>query len=676
MSVTQESLSLQFSPADIVLSCTICQETLSTIYADDDQNNGLIRKDREDSQNGKVTKLWLTECAHLTCGKHLPGGGAPFHSIQEVPRAPCPLCSIEKDDHSNKALFFINGTSKGQYDENIPDVYFQMPPIELSGGDPGLEALRFHYLSLLRSGTKTREKLIGLTKALKRWEDKKPEIVRSLSSVAPLRDELLSAGRRLMVLGEDVSSIETTLKLAGVSLTEGLRPQQQMDIRSQHQSMDLKPAGQKSSPLDGGSRIARGSAADLDCLKQGAGIFKGRSGVTQQDSMQQHGSSSKRKRVDSRSDTEHQTEYALRGRGFGICRSRDQMPPPPIPMPQPSVYMARVPSSDMHGLDYQHDHVNATHFQRAPITPQRHPSQGGLSRSMLAPGSSMEPSNTSLAGARTNNGQPRMDRRQSPRANTGTAGPVYARGGWQPPPESFDTEHSLDFSSPSSSLPSTGQPPARRFTGYHQGSLMFPIELGDQTIDPSSRSYRSVSSDGSTLYYRRQSALAMQSQLESPAPSRNHDPSPNREGRITLSRTPSVASRHSSDRGIGLSSHVRSSSRQTNHPSGNSSSHRQQLVITTPAHQHAVVSAHFPMRQPAYSSSLPSLGEANTQIFRRNNSFDSGPTPVNGEMRPYSSTNGENILVARDPDRRASQNRGRAPLMEWQASGPRRRANR
>ena len=163
MSIPQESVSFQISPTDIVLSCTICQRTLSAIYADVDRNHNLC-KDGEDPNGGKITKLWLTECAHLTCGKHLPGGGqsssyqccnvlhrltyyaklvgAPFHSIREVPRAPCPLCSKENDDHSEKALFFINGTSKGQYDKNIPDAYFQTPPTQLSGGDPGLEALR------------------------------------------------------------------------------------------------------------------------------------------------------------------------------------------------------------------------------------------------------------------------------------------------------------------------------------------------------------------------------------------------------------------------------------------------------------------------------------------------------------------------------------------------------
>ena len=49
---------------------------------------------------------------------------------------------MEKDDHSDKALFFIHGISKGQYDENIPDTYVHIPPDQLSGGNPGLEALR------------------------------------------------------------------------------------------------------------------------------------------------------------------------------------------------------------------------------------------------------------------------------------------------------------------------------------------------------------------------------------------------------------------------------------------------------------------------------------------------------------------------------------------------------
>ena len=477
-----------------------------------------------------------------------------------------------------------------------------------------------------------------------------------------------------MALGKDVSSIETTLKLAGVSLTEGLRPPKQTNMLSQNHEMDDKRVGQSSSCLDGGSRLARGSAADLDSLNQDAGIFKGRSGSTEQHSMPQYDSSTKRKRMDSRDDTEHQSEYPSRGGGFENPRSRDQMPPPPIPTQQPFLYAARIPSSDMHSLDLQRERADATHSQRAPITPQRHPSQGGLSRSTVVPSSLMEPSNTSQAGTGASVGQSHVDHRQFSSANTGTEGFVYVRGGWQPSPQSFDARSSENYSSPSSSLPSTGQPPARLASGYHQGSLMFPNELGDRTIDPSSGNYQSVSSDRSTFFHRRQTAPAMESHLEQPTHSRSYTPSPNREGRITLSRTPSLASRHFSDKGIGLSSHVRSSSRQTNHQSANSSSHRKQLVIDPPAHERIFAGAPFLTPQSAYSSSLPSRGGPSTEMLRRNNSFNSDPTPMNGEMRPYSSARGANFLLANDPP--SANGWGQAPLMDSRASSSRRRANR
>ena len=472
-----------------------------------------------------------------------------------------------------------------------------------------------------------------------------------------------------MVLGEDVSSIENTLKLAGVSLSEGLHPGQQIDIHSQYHKVDLKLAGTNSSPLDGGSRLARGSAADLHSLNKGDGIFKRRSNIPHQDSKQRDGSSSKRKRVNSRSDT--QSEYAHRGGGFEKCRSRDQMPPPPTPVQQPFVYGARVPSSDLHKGNTQYNHANAISIQRTPITPQRHPSEVGFSRLTLAPGSSIEPSNRLLAGARANNGHSHVDHHHSQHVNAGAVGPVYVRGGWQPPPESFDTaERSENFCSPSSSLPIAGRLPIRRPTGYQRGSLTFPVELGDRSIDPSSRNYQSVIGDGSSSYYRRQSPLAMQFQLESPAHLRTDKLSSSREGRIT-SRTPSLTSQHSSNKGIGLSSHVGSSGRRTNHQSANSSSRHMQPVIAFPAPQRVSASAYFPTRQ---RSSLFSLSGSYTKTFRRKKSLESGPRPVNGEMRPHSSTNGEFLVLTQDS--RAAQTHSMAHFMESQASGARRRANR
>ena len=73
MANTQKSLAIR--AIDLIFSCTICQETLSSIYssAEGDGDRGLHRSG--DPQSGRVTKLWLTECAHLTCAKHLQGGG-------------------------------------------------------------------------------------------------------------------------------------------------------------------------------------------------------------------------------------------------------------------------------------------------------------------------------------------------------------------------------------------------------------------------------------------------------------------------------------------------------------------------------------------------------------------------------------------------------------------------
>ena len=68
--------------------------------------------------------------------------GVPFHSHRQVPRAPCPFCLAEKNDKSLKSLYFINGTSKGEYDSNIPNAYFETPPIKVGSGDIGFEALR------------------------------------------------------------------------------------------------------------------------------------------------------------------------------------------------------------------------------------------------------------------------------------------------------------------------------------------------------------------------------------------------------------------------------------------------------------------------------------------------------------------------------------------------------
>lgn len=52
-------------PIEIVFSCAICSATIADI------SNGSDR----DPAYGCSSKLWLANCAHAFCGKHLEGGG-------------------------------------------------------------------------------------------------------------------------------------------------------------------------------------------------------------------------------------------------------------------------------------------------------------------------------------------------------------------------------------------------------------------------------------------------------------------------------------------------------------------------------------------------------------------------------------------------------------------------
>lgn len=62
------------SASDLILSCTICQTTLSNVRPAIEHHEGLGRVGGEHG-DGKTVKLWLTECAHLTCASHFEGGG-------------------------------------------------------------------------------------------------------------------------------------------------------------------------------------------------------------------------------------------------------------------------------------------------------------------------------------------------------------------------------------------------------------------------------------------------------------------------------------------------------------------------------------------------------------------------------------------------------------------------
>lgn len=73
MAVSSREREDNLSPQDIIFSCGICQATIAEVYANKESNRGFHSGSGDDE--GIVTKFWISECAHITCGKHLQGGG-------------------------------------------------------------------------------------------------------------------------------------------------------------------------------------------------------------------------------------------------------------------------------------------------------------------------------------------------------------------------------------------------------------------------------------------------------------------------------------------------------------------------------------------------------------------------------------------------------------------------
>lgn len=64
-----------FPLEELIFSCSICQATISEVYANPESNKGLRSASGEQQEDGIVTKMWIAECSHITCSKHLEGGG-------------------------------------------------------------------------------------------------------------------------------------------------------------------------------------------------------------------------------------------------------------------------------------------------------------------------------------------------------------------------------------------------------------------------------------------------------------------------------------------------------------------------------------------------------------------------------------------------------------------------
>ncbi|KAF2840657.1 hypothetical protein M501DRAFT_1001657 [Patellaria atrata CBS 101060] len=198
------------SPFEIIMSCSICQKLISDIYRHPETNSL-----RDGTDNLIITKLWLTECAHLTCSQHLEGGGPPFHREGEQPKAPCPMCTAERGDRKPKRLYGIRGKADDEHDEAIPGNWFQTPPMDLG---PGMEAFRVHtssdhgwgdlcliclqqfqYLSLIKYGTMITRRF---REALNSREQYKVQLINVTNDRASLEQEMNGLKLRVKDLEE------------------------------------------------------------------------------------------------------------------------------------------------------------------------------------------------------------------------------------------------------------------------------------------------------------------------------------------------------------------------------------------------------------------------------------------------------------------------------------------
>jgi hypothetical protein len=78
----------------IIFSCDVCQAVVSDIYAKKDSDQGFSSGDGDG--DGIVVRLWMGDCTHIFCGKHLDGGG------ESVPPASTRLLLI--DDLISRAI--------------------------------------------------------------------------------------------------------------------------------------------------------------------------------------------------------------------------------------------------------------------------------------------------------------------------------------------------------------------------------------------------------------------------------------------------------------------------------------------------------------------------------------------------------------------------------------------
>lgn len=357
----------------------------------------------------------------------------------------------------------------------------------------------------------------------------------------------------LQSLGQDISSIQATLKLAGADLDQMGAPQQHINEVSQQQtgkvaSRDADTSHQRQSASR--SRLASASVSDLQLLSKDDKVFRGQIGSLSLTPEGANGlavaSSLKRKWTEpGGSKTQLQEQYDRRP--HYKAQDRDIMPPPPRPFVQQSAgHMIDEPTQHAHQNALRHEHGRGTNHQtrtrRANLQEDASARDEAFERKGF-----WQPvqSNTDILYPNR-------------RAQRGLPSPSYNFASWS---RNFGFDGS----------------PNRGLQGLYND---FPQE--QQTYQSGSRHDASLSSS----MHGMGDARKMESfNLSIPS---DGELMPN------LPQTPSTNSFRPQRFGTGLSSNVRTSNRRT---MANSSVHRQQMGIPSRPTPAPIASPHFGTRQ-------------------------------------------------------------------------------
>lgn len=199
--------------------------------------------------------------------------------------------------------------------------------------------------------------------------------------------ELLRAGRKLSSLGHDISSIEAVLHSVGATVGHSPHDDQRSGSRANVHTDSTKPDVQRTGEApDLGTRLAEGSAADLQQLSKDSKLTNGHTLRDKLTPTSYGQSPHKRKREEPRVNIEQQLNSMPRGQSFQRGQSRDLMPPPPLPDQRPLSLMANVPRLD-HRSTGSHDSGERylSRLESIPATPNRRLNGVGLGHQSNGP---------------------------------------------------------------------------------------------------------------------------------------------------------------------------------------------------------------------------------------------------------------------------------------------------